>query len=790
MLCYQANVPDLAAEIAVSLIDTELIPYYPDLAETILDTFNEDIISPEQWVWIIGSKGLLAHHWRRYEEAEKYYSDMLKQAGTLKAQDASAIALQRLGILMSACKEYERAEGYYLESLNIKEGLDDQEGQAQIYNELGILYCEQGRFDGSATVLKKGLAIHKQLASPESAKLWLYGSLSLLYAHNHEWTEALRFEEKVRKIAKEMNWLYELANASFNLGAFEAKQKNHDSARRYYSEALRIAKEHDLWQVEELVLNGLIHQSFELENYDEDITYAQRAIQIQEMLGDKAKLAILYFDVGIFYFCLSNHLEMAHYYEMGLDVFEYLEDKEQIDRYLHNTYQLILESIESLSLLDAIKKLKNRLLELDTSYTLAKVYQTLGMIYIEALGKKRVGFACLNKASQLFEQHGLLREHVENLLHLSRTYGLSYQYNDALATFSKAIAQAQQLDLPFLLIEAYFQRGFCFMTMESWDKAEKDYKHALELANEFEGLQIYEDLQNKLGIVYRRQGKYEEAAEILEAALSNCRTKEKVEEDVYSEIDLLSELGLVYQALAKKEEALDSFNEALALSQKYHFKKLESTSFIDLGNYYLENNQPEQAKKRFEKALEVARAANDTNLEEGSMLSLAHAHFELGTFENIQSEFEKILEHANELGHYENLIQFCTFAGQINFEERELELAAKMFEQAMMVALMIGIEETPKLESASDFGRSLNDVIKVIVEFVRIVDRAIKAHKQNDVQEFYKRFNNRLRQQDYWKIVHAFLEPIGNYLTRWPDESMMTYVSSEWKHMGSDIQST
>ena len=113
-----------------------------------------------------------------------------------------------------------------------------------------------------------------------------------------------------------------------------------------------------------------------------------------------------------------------------------------------------------------------------------------------------------------------------------------------------------------------------------------------------------------------------------------------------------------------------------------------------------------------------------------------------------------------------------------------------MFEQAIMVALVVGIEKTPKLETASDYGRSLNDVIKVIVEFVRIVDQAIKAHKQNDVQELYKRLNNRLRQQDYWKIVHPLLEPIGSYLTRWPDESMMTYVSSKWKHIGSDIQST
>ena len=79
------------------------------------------------------------------------------------------------------------------------------------------------------------------------------------------------------------------------------------------------------------------------------------------------------------------------------------------------------------------------------------------------------------------------------------------------------------------------------------------------------------------------------------------------------------------------------------------------------------------------------------------MLSLAYAHFELGTFEEIQTEFERIAKQANELGHYENLIQFCTFVGQAHFEKGELDSAAQMFEQAIMVALMVGIEKNPKI---------------------------------------------------------------------------------------------
>ena len=784
ILFYHAKAFDAAAEIAVSITEAELIPYYPDLAETILCSLDEECISTKEWVWVIGSKGMLEHYWRRHEEAERYYSDMLTLSQTLKIDEASAIAFQRLGIIMYERKMYERAENYYLESLKFKKKSGDQGGQAQIYNQLGILYCDQGRLKDAEVIIAKGLEIHDQLDSLESEKLALYGSLSLLHAYSHQWTEALQCGKKVCKIAKEMNWLHRLGQSIVNLGNFEIEQDHHDTAKQHYSEALKIGEEYDLWQVTELALNGLIYQSAKLGDHEEGISFVQRAIQIQEMLGNKARLSVLYFEAGIFYFRLGNYPEMVRHYEMGLNIFEFTEDEEQINRYLNNTYLILLEvPSESLPLLNTIKKLKNRLLEFDVSYCLAKVYQTLGLIYTEAFGKNRIGFSCLNKAYQLFEQISRWREGVNSLLHLGRAYGSSHYYDDALTTFSKAINRLQQLDFPALLTEAYFHRGFCFMNMERWDKAEKDYTEALKLSDEFEAPQFYRELQSKLGGVYHRQGRHEEAAKILEEALSNCRKEEGAEEGICARIDILSELGTVYQASTKKKKALDSFNEALTLSQRHHFKKLEVTSFIDLGNYHLDENQLEQAKECFEKALELARIIEDKYLEEGSMLSLAYAHFDLGTVKDVWTDFEKMAQQADLLQHYENLIQFLIFAGQVSFEEGKLDDAVKMFEQAVMLALIVGDENLPKRKSASDYAVIVNEVVKVIREFSRIIEKALNTHKQTDAQEFHKRLYNQLQQQGYWKIIQPSIESlfsaIGDYLKTEQDVPMTTYILSK-----------
>ena len=784
ILFYHAKAFDAAAEIAVSITEAELIPYYPDLAETIICSLDEECISPKEWVWVIGSKGMLEHHWRRHEKAERYYSEMLTLSQTLKMDEASAIAFQRLGIIMYERKMYEKAENYYLESLKFKKKSGDQGGQAQIYNQLGILYCDQGRLKDAEVIIAKGLEIHDQLDSLESEKLALYGSLSLLHAYSHQWTEALQYGKKVCRIAKEMNWLHKLGQSIVNLGNFEIEQDHHDTARQHYLEALKIGEEYDLWQVTELALSGLIYQSAKLGDHEKGISFVQRAIQIQEMLGDKVRLSILYFEAGIFYFRLGNYPKMVCYHEMGLNIFEFLEDEEQINRYLNNTYLILLEvPAESLPLLNAIKKLKNRLFECDVSYCLAKVYQTLGLIYTEALGKNRVGISCLKKTYQLFEQMNRWREGVNSLLHLGRAYGSSYHYNDALTTFSKAITQLQHLDFPALLAEAYFHRGFCFMNMERWDKAEKDYSQALKLSDEFEAPQFYRELQSKLGGVYHRQGRHEEAAKILEEALSNCRKEEGSEEGICARIDILSELGTVYQALTKKKKALDSFNEALTLSQKHHFKKLEVTSFIDLGNYHLDENQVEQAKECFEKALEFARIIEDKYLEEGSMLSLVYAHFDLGTVKDVWTDFEKMAQQADRLQHYENLIQFLTFAGQVSFEEGKLDDAVKIFEQAVMLALIVGDENLPKQKSVSDYAVIVNEVVKVIREFSRIIEKALNTHKQTGAQEFHKRLYNQLQQQGYWKIIQPSIEPlfsaIGDYLKMEQDVPMTTYILSK-----------
>ncbi|NJL65436.1 MAG: hypothetical protein HC903_31245 [Methylacidiphilales bacterium] len=97
LLYYRAKAFNKASTAVVDAIDAGLIPYHPNLAETFLSQFEEDMVSPDKWIWLLGSKGMLANFWRKYDEAEDFYQRMLHLAGELQDKVASAIAFQRLG---------------------------------------------------------------------------------------------------------------------------------------------------------------------------------------------------------------------------------------------------------------------------------------------------------------------------------------------------------------------------------------------------------------------------------------------------------------------------------------------------------------------------------------------------------------------------------------------------------------------------------------------------------------------------------------------------------------------
>ncbi|MDF5726658.1 MAG: tetratricopeptide repeat protein [Rhizonema sp. PD38] len=752
-----------ASTTAVDAIDVGLIPYHSDLAEIILNKFEENMVSPEKWMWLLGSKGMLANFWRRYNEAENFYQRMLHLAGELQDKVAAAIAFQRLGVVYTQ-KDDEIAQRSYLNSLALKKELNDIKGQAEIYNNLGEIYTRQQRAPEAESVLKKGLNLLESINAPDWQKISIYANIAHLYAAHDNWQEAARFTQNARQIAEEMRMTYDVAMLTYDLGVHEFKQGNYEAAGKYYSEALEITKISKLWQLEELVQVGLVKLHHQLGNYNEAITHFQRVAEIEEEVDDKSKLATTYFDIGSFYSEMNDYQSAFSYYEKGIDLFEHLVDDKQIRVFLDNIYVFANKSGTPQSILRSLKLLKKRLLVNSPSYALAKVYGTLGEIYLKLLNCNRVAIVCMHQEINLLLQINRTREQVEALINLAVTYEYMERYVDTLDISTEAIRLAEIYNFEAQAALACYNRGNCFTLLEIWQEAENDYQRALVLAENVGDTKLQESVSHNFGEMYRRSERPEEAVRLLKLCLELVRQRN----DIDSEITGLNNLGLAYGALSQTQAALECFNNALNLSRQHYRKRDESRIFISLGNLYLLNDQPEQAKSYYENALIAAREIEDTDWEEGSILSLASAHKELGTFDNIADDFKTVAEQACNLAHHESCIKFLTFGGQINLAENEPESAADMFDKALSIALMRTYKRFSQCGKRVDYSFLAQELREVIDG----IGDSIKESVENGTVEYavamYQSLLDKLHSQDHWKKSNSWifdcLKPMVDWL--------------------------
>ncbi|MHC5916251.1 MAG: tetratricopeptide repeat protein [Nostoc sp.] len=685
LLYYRSEEFSKSAEVALTAIEQGLIPYYPELAEIILGSFKEDKVIPQIWVWLVGNKGILADFWDRQEEAEEYYQKMLEIASRIDNKFAISIAFQRLGIIYSA-KNPEQAEKYYLDSFFLKKELGDIEGQSQIYNNLGSLYIGQQEWVKAEINLEKALNLLNSVSASEWKKLSLYGNLAMLHSERREWAKANEFREKVCKIAEQENLPYELAQSLYNFGVSQNRQGFREQATNNYLSALEIANKHNLYDIQELAYNALGKQSFELENYNTSIEYFQKLIEIQKKARNISKLVVTNFYIACVLDFANDLSQRDIFYKNALELSEKLKNDQEFCITLSNICSLALQASNPRLVVRGLKIFRTHFSKKE-SYKLAKIYEAIGKIYLEVLGVTRTSKICMYKAASIFGELNIKEEQIGILINFASKHEELENYGHAIKLDTEAIELAESTQLNSLASIAYYNRANCFVKLEMWEEAEKNFINSISILEleDSSNRELWESALHNLGEMYRRCGRFKDAIPLFHLSLEASRKRE----DIDSEITTLNNLGLAHQEADETEEALAYFNNALTLCCQQYRKSKESNILISLGNYYLLNNQPNLAKNCYENALYAARIIENIDAEESCILSLAYAHRELDTFDTIADEFKIVAERSGEMRHYENFIAFLTFCGDINFDKGNIESSSEMFGKALLVAYFL-----------------------------------------------------------------------------------------------------
>lgn len=732
LLYYRAEEYDKAAEIGLSAIQQGLIPYHAELAEIILNGFQECNVSPEVWVWIVGCKGILSNFWGRHDEAKDYYQNMLEIANKLNDKYAISVAFQRLGVIYAA-EDFKQSEKYYLDALSLKKELDDIEGQSQVYNNLGSLYLNQGQWIKAQTSLEKALNLLDNSNAADWERLAVYGNLATMYAGRKEWSKTEEFRAKVQTIAKRENLPYDLARSLYNSGIDRNKQNKQKEAKNYYLLALEIANKHNLHDIQALVYNALARQSFEMEDFCTSINWFQELITVQERAKNFMGLAVTSFSIGYVFNCLGDLSQSNVFYGNAVQILSELKSDRLFCLALSGISSIASQSSQPKLVIRGLRIIRKSLSNQGGIYRLAKVCESISQIYL-SLGLASISKKYIGKSACFFRDLGFKDEYIGVLINFAYACEKEGELSYAIKVNTEVIQLTKSFQLSSSASIAYYNRANCYVCLEMWEEAEKDFKNAISICEMNGNSYLLDSALHNLGEMYRRCNRSKSAVKMLNLSLNYSRKRE----DIDAEIIALNNLGLAYEELSEYEKALGCFTYALDLCQRQHRKSEESNVLISLGNYYFRKNQFLEAKQYYEKAFNIACFIEDIEAEEKAILSLAYVHRKLDTFEAIADEFKRIAERSGEMENYENLLSFLIFCGEINFEKEDALTSSNMFGKALIVSFYLMMRRMQK-QSGIDVSPVLfADIItQVTTPIIEEIKSAVTLGKTDNAKILY-----------------------------------------------------
>jgi tetratricopeptide (TPR) repeat protein len=191
------------------------------------------------------------------------------------------------------------------------------------------------------------------------------------------------------------------------------------------------------------------------------------------------------------------------------------------------------------------------------------------------------------------------------------------KYNESIESFSKALEKKHLINNSYKIADAYVGIGLCRYYLGSLDRAEKDYKAAIELTPEYS--KPYYLLAN----VYLQQKKTDAAHKAVDKSLglkpnhAGAMTikrrilhfEKRYQEEVAlcnkmieldaSSNDLYKRRGDAYQALKKPDSAMVDFNKAIALNPN------DADAFYERGYCYAMQKEYEKGAADMELAVKM-----------------------------------------------------------------------------------------------------------------------------------------------------------------------------------------
>jgi len=330
--------------------------------------------------------------------------------------------------------------------------------------------------------------------------------------------------------------------------------------------------------------------------YTEVKALAYQLISQKEIQEDPAILAKVYIKLGIAYKNLSDNVKALEYYQKALFINEEIGDKEGIARNLGNIGNVYSELSDYPKALEFYIKALQIFEELENKHAIGLSLGNIGYMYSN-LSDYPKAIEFFQKAMFIYEEIGNNDGLATNLGNIGLVYVQLLDYPKALDYYEKALNIYNQIEDKEGIARNFGNIGNVFSDLMDFTKALEYYQKALH---------YYEQIENKrgiainlgnIGIVYKNLSEYSKALEYYQKSLI---INEEIGRKEGIAVNLVN-IGSIYASndsqLYDNIKAEKFLQRTVQLAEEISSKNILMEAHIELHNLRI-------SEKRFEEALE------------------------------------------------------------------------------------------------------------------------------------------------------------------------------------------
>jgi tetratricopeptide (TPR) repeat protein len=311
--------------------------------------------------------GYLSEDLGNYPEALKNHALALKVRVSAGDKKGIANSYNNLGIIYYNQGSYSDALKNQFISVGIKEKIDDKKGLASSYNCLGNIYSALGNYPEALKNYFAFMKVEEELKN-RGGMASAYNNIGIIYKRQGNYSEALKNFTAAINIQKEIGDKRGVARTYNNMGNVHLALNNLEQALNNYFVSLKTDEEMGSKYNIALSNNNIATVYVELamkesnpslmeSKFNLALKHYQTALQLREMIGDKAGIAETINNIGVALTRQGSHEKATAYIIKANKLLKELGNKE-----------LLKESYKALYKLDSIKG------NFKESYTNYKLY--------------------------------------------------------------------------------------------------------------------------------------------------------------------------------------------------------------------------------------------------------------------------------------------------------------------------------------------------------------------------------------------------------------------------------